>query len=86
MKISKRCMKEYEKIVEKFWKEKWHYFAKQEDESEREYVIMFRDELDRFANDLFKASREDIINEMKQRMDGPSMKYDHPLTPDECLA
>lgn len=29
-------MKEYEKIVEKFWKEKWHYFAKQEDESESE--------------------------------------------------
>ena len=32
-------------IVEDYWKEKWQYFARQQDESDREYVRAFKEEL-----------------------------------------
>ena len=33
------------KIVDDYWKEKWQYFSRQQDESDREYVTAFKDEL-----------------------------------------
>jgi hypothetical protein len=32
-------------IVEDYWKEKWQYFSRQQDESDREYVRAFKEEL-----------------------------------------